>query len=119
VVQQLDFCQSQKLFNLLNSQGTLTSSGIGDVDSILAGLLADDATLRKYTREASVNTDVFPRVEFSRFLGDGPDKAIVEHLSSFRVSYGKLISFDNCPESAREVLDVLARKNVELREKLE
>jgi len=119
VKQQLDYCQSQKLFNLFDQQGSLTSSGIDNIDTILAGLLVSDAALRNYAGDALVNSDVFPRVEFSRYAGDGPDKAILEHLSSFRVNFDAVISFDDCPESAREVLETLSTKNTEMRKELE
>jgi spermidine synthase len=119
IIQRIDYCQTRQLFNRLNNQGALTSSGIDDVDAILAGLLADNTDLRKYIQGALTNTDIFPRIEYSRFVGNQSDRAILEHLSAFRVSYSHMISFENCPELASGVLKALAAKNAALRKELE
>jgi spermidine synthase len=114
---RLDYCRSRDRFDAINGQGDLTSSGISEFNTILAGYIADDKALREYARGASVNSDLYPRVEFSRFTGNTPDQAILKQLSSFRVRFEHLISFDSCPEMAGEVLNDLARKNSALKEK--
>ncbi|MBN2762406.1 MAG: fused MFS/spermidine synthase, partial [Bacteroidales bacterium] len=118
-VQQLDYCRADINFNTINREGELTMSGITGVDMILAGLLADNITLRHYVDGVPENTDVVPVVEFSRFVGDIPDKSIIDNLSSLKVSYKDIISFEKCPGIAGEVLNNLMVRNTAMRQKLE
>jgi spermidine synthase len=115
VPQHLDYCRSRQLFAAINRQVTLTSSGISDINSILAGYMADDKTLRDYTYNVPVNSDVFPRVEFSRFTGNAPDTGILARLSSFRVNFGSILDFSGCPDEKKPVLHDLEEKNAILK----
>ena len=116
--QQLDYCRSRDFFNVLNRQGDLASSGIPDINTILAGYMADDKALREYTLGASVNSDLYPRVEFSRFEGTAPDPGILTRLSSFGVQFDSLLSFDSCPGMAERVINDLQRMNSELKTRI-
>jgi hypothetical protein len=94
-----------------NCKGDLTSSGISDINTILAGYISEDKALREYSRGASVNSDHCPRVEFSRFEGTSPDPGILTQLSSFVVNFEAFIDFSNCPDSKGQVLHDLKEKN--------
>lgn len=118
IPQQLDYCRSRDFFNALNRQGDLTSSGIPDINTILAGCLADDRALRAYTLGASVNSDIYPRVEFSRFEGVVPDAGLLAHLSSVSVNFEAIIDFSSCPDSKEQVLRDLAEKNEALKKEI-
>ncbi len=115
---RLDYCRSGELFDRLNRQGSMNASGIDDAGVILAGFLADDAALRNYAQGAIANTDGFPLVEYSRYVATGTDTAILNRLASFRPRFENVISFENCPESASEVLESLVAKNAALKKEL-
>jgi predicted membrane-bound spermidine synthase len=113
--QRLDYCMSRDRFNAMNRQGNLTTSGVSEFNAILAGYMADDNALREYARGARINSDLYPRVEFSRFVGNTTNPGILKQISSFSVDFDSLIDFDSCPEMAESVLDNLVRKNAELK----
>ena len=112
---QLDYCRSRDLFDAINRQGDLTSSGISDFNTILAGYMADDKSLREYAHGAMVNSDLYPRVEFSRFEGSTPDPGIMNHLSSFSVNFESMLDFSHCPDDKVQVLSDLEEKNTALK----
>jgi len=112
---KLDYCRSRDLFDSMNRQGDLTSSGISDINTILAGYLADDRALREYARGASANSDLHPRVEFSRFTGNTAAPGILRQLSSFSVNFEDVINFDRCTDNKEQVLNDLAEKNTALK----
>lgn len=115
---QLDLCKSRSLLDFINRQGALTSSGINDIDMILTGLIADDASLRNYTINIPANTDIYPRVEFSHVVESNVDEALLKQLSSMRINFKNIILFDSCPEDEHEILDLLPRKNAELKKEM-
>lgn len=116
--QRLEYCRSRDFFNVLNRQGDLTSSGISDINTILAGYMADDKALRKYSTGASVNSDLYPRVEFSRFEGTSPDPGILTYLSSVGVNFEAIIDFGSCPDKKEQVLKDLAEKNEAIKKEI-
>jgi spermidine synthase len=115
IPQLLDYCKSRALFDKINQQGTLSASGIKDADQLIANLLADNTSLREYARKAPANTDLFPRVEFSRVLSRLPDTAILMQLSNFRIDYNDLLVADTCSIRTEDVINSLTVRNLELR----
>jgi len=116
---KLDYCQSRERFNDLNRQGDLNSSGITDINTIIAGLLADDKALREYVNGARVNSDLYPWVEFSRFNGTSDDPGILKQLSSFNINFEAIINYSDCPDNKAQILDDMIKRNAVLKKEIE
>jgi spermidine synthase len=116
VKQEFEYCYNRNLLKAMENPPIYNiKTGAED---LMAMIIADDRALRNYARNAIVNTDNKPIVQFSRYLQYSPDNTILRQFAGIQVSFDSLIRFNTCADNEAEIITILKQANIRMKEKL-
>ncbi|MCD6415939.1 MAG: fused MFS/spermidine synthase [Planctomycetes bacterium] len=112
---EIDFGDLTRRLQEQKCKSDLKEVALQDACALLGQYVGDEDALNDYVRQAPLNSDDHPYVEFSTVLGFGPNKSVIESVLKMKVSvYDVLRNTGRSSEESARVKKKLARYSTSL-----